>query len=97
MGFFSNFFNKSQSKDTAKKRLKFVLMHDRSDIAPEVMEALQREILQVITKYMDVDNEGTVCRVSNDDDVAALEVSVPVKGMKRASAVFADLAEKNNG
>lgn len=94
MGFFSSLFNKDKSKDTAKKRLQFVLMHDRSDIAPEVMEALQRDILQVIRKYMEVDNAGTVCRVSKDDNVAALEVSVPVKGMKRASAVLDDLAEQ---
>ncbi len=97
MGFFSSFFNRDKSKDAAKKRLQLVLMHDRSDIAPEVMQALQRDILQVIAKYMDVDNTGTICRVSNDDDVAALEVSVPVRGMKRGSAIMSDLAEKNNG
>ncbi len=87
MGIFSSFFNKNKSKDTAKRRLQFVLMHDRSDIAPEVMQALQKDILAVITKYMDVDDVGTEIRVSHDDNVAALEVSVPVKGMKRGSVI----------
>ena len=95
MGFFSNLFNRSRTKDAAKKRLQFVLLHDRSDIAPEVMEALQKDIIEVIAKYMDVDNTGTVCRVSNDENVAALEVSVPVKGMKRRSAVKDRLAAKH--
>ena len=95
MGFFSNLFNRNRSKDTAKKRLQFVLLHDRSDVAPEVMDALQRDILEVIGRYMDVDNSGTICRVSNDENVAALEVSVPVKGMKRRSSVMRKLADKN--
>ncbi len=92
MGIFSNLFKSRGTKDTAKRRLQFVLMHDRSDIAPEVMEALQKDILAVITKYMDVDDTGTEIRVSKDDNVAALEVSVPVKGMKRGSAVMSNIS-----
>ncbi len=87
MGIFSNLFKSRGTKDTAKRRLQFVLMHDRSDIAPEVMEALQKDILAVITKYMDVDDAGTEIRMSNDDNVAALEVSVPVLGMKRGTKI----------
>ncbi|MBP5211644.1 MAG: cell division topological specificity factor MinE [Pyramidobacter sp.] len=96
MGIFSIFFNKKKSKDTARDRLKLVLMHDRSDISPEVMELLRRDIVQVISKYMEVD-ESIDCKLSNDENVTALEVSVPVKGMKRGSKVMAELAARNGG
>jgi cell division topological specificity factor len=94
MGWISDLFGKKKSKDRAHDRLKLVLMHDRSAISPEVMRMLQDEIVQVITKYMEVDTSSITCELGKEEDVAALSVSVPVKGMKRGSKVMAERAER---
>ena len=46
-----NFFNRKKSKDALKDRLKLVLSYDRAGLAPGQMDALKRELLQVIQKY----------------------------------------------
>ncbi|MDY3868208.1 MAG: cell division topological specificity factor MinE [Pyramidobacter sp.] len=86
MGFFEKIFRRNQSKDTAKKRLQIVLMHDRSDISPEMMDNIRRDILGVISRYMDVDDGNIDIDLSKDQEVVALEVSVPVLRMKRGTA-----------
>ena len=45
------------SKDTARQRLRLVLIQDRLDLAPEKMEAMKREIWEVVSKYMVVEDE----------------------------------------
>ncbi len=95
MGILSSLFGRKDSKDTAKQRLKLVLMHDRSVISPEVLEMLRRDIVAVISKYLEVDAAGIDCKLSSEEDVSALSVSVPVNGMKRGSAVMAELAGRN--
>ena len=42
------FGRKSNSKDTAKDRLKLVLVHDRANVSPEFLEQIKDEIMQVI-------------------------------------------------
>jgi cell division topological specificity factor len=46
---------KQHSADQAKQRLKLVLIHDRTDFAPGQMEKLKNELLQVISKYIEID------------------------------------------
>ena len=46
--------NQKTSKEIAKDRLKVVLIHDRANISPEVMQALKNDIIEVISHYMDI-------------------------------------------
>ena len=48
---------KENSKDVAKERLKLVLIHDRSTFSPQFLEMVKGEIIKVIQKYMEVDEE----------------------------------------
>ena len=52
MGFFKSFNNKPTPKEVAKDRLKLILIHDRGEIAPYVIEKIREEILEVISKYI---------------------------------------------
>jgi len=70
---------KSTSKDEAKQRLKFLLVHDQVDLTPAQLEAMKAEIMEVICKYMDVDQQETVFRLERLEDKVALVSSVPVK------------------
>ena len=58
MGFFDNFFKKKSSGEVAKDRLKLLLVSDRSNCSPETMELIKNDIIQVISKYMEIDPEG---------------------------------------
>lgn len=49
---------KQPSADQAKQRLKLVLIHDRIDFAPGQMEKLKNELLQVISKYIEIDPDS---------------------------------------
>ena len=56
MGFF-DFFKKNNSKDEAKSRLKLVLMQDRAMLPSGVMERIKDDIIQVLSKYVEIDQE----------------------------------------
>ena len=51
---FMDFFKKKNSGNVAKDRLKLLLISDRADCSPDVMENIKNDIIQVISKYMAV-------------------------------------------
>jgi len=44
-----------KSGDQAKKRLKLILAHDRTDLSPELLSMMRQEILEVVGRYLDID------------------------------------------
>lgn len=82
--FFEKFFGeKKDSKDVAKERLKLVLIHDRASLSPGLIEDLRKDLIEVISKYMDIDEAGLDVQMDSRDDVAMLEVNIPVAHVKR--------------
>lgn len=80
MGFFRSMFrSEDSSKQVAKDRLRLVLVQDRISLSAADFEALKEELLQVISKYMDIDDSGVEVNVQRDGDAAALIATVPVK------------------
>ena len=45
------------SREEAKRRLKLIIAHDRASISPQVMELMRKEILQVVARYMEIDQD----------------------------------------
>ncbi len=74
--------NRDTAKD-AKERLRIVLIHDRSDISPQLMENLRMEMIAVLTKYMDIDESKIELELDKDDSSVALVANVPVLRIKR--------------
>jgi len=68
--------NKS-SGSTAKERLQFVLIHDRMNIPPEKLEAMKREILEVISKYVSIDDEHVDIALQQRDRNSLLIAEIP--------------------
>jgi len=67
------------SATTAKERLQLVLAHDRSDLNPELLEQMRREILEVVSRYVEIDlSEGDVS-LETEDRVTALVANLPIK------------------
>ncbi len=72
------------SKDIARERLRLVLVHDRSAVSPELLNALKEDLIKVIREYLDIDDEELIVNLENSEDSVALVASIPVKGFRRA-------------
>ncbi|WP_075719701.1 cell division topological specificity factor MinE [Roseburia sp. 499] len=83
-------FKKKNSGDIAKDRLKLLLVSDRANCSPEVMEKIKNDIIQVISKYMEIDPEGLdiqITQTESDGDngtVPALYANIPIKDLKHS-------------
>jgi cell division topological specificity factor len=70
------------SATTAKERLQLVLAHDRSDLNPELLEQMRREILEVVQKYVEIDLDGGDVSLATEDRVTALVANLPIRRAK---------------
>ena len=59
------------------------MVHDRSDISPQIMEELRIELIKVISNYMEIDESALEVSLDSGDNQVALVANIPVKGMKR--------------
>jgi len=71
------------SREKAKNRLQIVIMHDRTDISPELLENLRGEIIDVLTKYLEIDTQKIEINLDHDEHEVALVANVPVVRIKR--------------
>ena len=67
------------SATTARERLQLVLAHDRSDLNPELLERMRREILEVVQKYVEIDIESGDVSLATEDRVTALVANLPIR------------------
>ena len=73
---------KNKSKDEAKKRLQFSLIYDKLEVNDTTLIDLQNDIVDVISKYFEIDREGLELKVKRDDDVSALVFNTPILDRK---------------
>ncbi len=73
------------SKDAAKDRLRLVLMYDRKALSPELLNRIKDEMVGVISKYMEIDEEGVQVDLDQDQDQAMLVANVPVRQVRRGA------------
>lgn len=76
-------FRRDDSSQTAKERLHLVLVHDRANVSSHVMEALREELIEVISKYMEFDEEEIDVSLDHDDQSVALVANIPIREVKR--------------
>jgi cell division topological specificity factor len=67
------------SAPTARQRLRLVLAHDRSDLNPELLQQMRREILEVVSRYVEIDLEEGDVSLETEDRVTALVANLPIK------------------
>ena len=82
--------NKSEnhSRETAKERLHLVLMQDRANVSADFLELMKQEIIEVIKKYIDVDESAIDVRLTNKENsdgtngAPALYANIPILNIK---------------
>ena len=91
---FFNKFNKKQdnkptnSREAAKERLHLVLMQDRANVSADFLELMKQEIIEVIKKYIDVDESAIDVRLTNKENedgtngAPALYANIPIINIK---------------
>ena len=76
------------SKDAAKERLHLVLMQDRANVSADFLELMKQEIIEVIKKYIEVDEGAIDVRLTNKENedgtngAPALYANIPIKNIK---------------
>lgn len=76
----------TQSSQDAKARLKFLLVHDEVDLTPAQVEKLKAEIMEVIARYVDVEESDVDFRLDKAGGRIALVSNVPVRRVTARSA-----------
>lgn len=67
----------------AKERLKLVLIHDRSEIPPGVMDLLKDEIIEVISRRIEIDPEAVRIEMSQEGRQQRLIADIPLRPARR--------------
>lgn len=84
LDFFAKLLRRSDSsKDQAKERLRLVLVHDRASLSPGLLESLKEDLMEVLERYLEVDEPGLDVTLDHDDDSVALVANIPVRRVKR--------------
>ena len=93
LGFFRQTEKEAEesSKDTACNRLRVVLMQDRTNLTPELMERMRKELVELLSKYVEMDKEALELNLEQDGDQVALMLSIPVIRAKDEEEIKAAL------
>ena len=97
LGFFRQTEKEAEesSKDTACNRLRVVLMQDRTNLTPELMERMRRELVELLSKYVEMDKDALELNLEQDGDQVALMLSIPVIRAKDEDEIKAALEAKD--
>lgn len=77
-GFMKRLFRRTpKSANVAAERLKIILAHERRGVSAPLMEQMKEEIIQVISKFVEVDSGHIEVRMTDEADIEMLEVIVP--------------------
>ena len=92
MGFLITLFGRrdKSSSSVAKDRLLEVLIHDRVKLSPATMEQIRKEILEVLSKYVDVDPEAMDVSITRADGTAQLHAHIPIRRGETFNVMEAD-------
>ncbi len=72
-----------KSADTAKERLKLVLIHDRTDLTPGALQTLKDELITVISRYVEIDPEAVRIEMEQDGREQRLLADIPLRPARR--------------
>jgi len=69
---------RSRSAQSAKERLQLVLIHDRAGISPGKLETMKDELIQVISKHIDIETDSVEITLTKERDQHRLVADIPL-------------------
>lgn len=85
------------AKDVACNRLRVVLMQDRTNLTPELLQRMRRELVELLSKYVEMDKDALELNFDQEGDQMALMLSIPVIRAKDEAEIQEALnADENN-
>ena len=84
--FIQRFFGKPASSATAKERLRLVLLSDHLSLAPDVVEALKHDLVDVISRYCEVDVANCDVTFEQREKQVAMLANIPILSMRSRPA-----------
>ena len=78
LNFFQSSKEEENSKETACNRLKLVLMQDRVHMDPFIMQKMREEMIEILNKYLEIDNDSLDLNLAGEGDAVALMFNIPV-------------------
>ncbi len=81
--------NKPDSREVAKKRLKFALVYDKLEVSDDMLNNLQQELLEVISRYFEIDRDAINLDIQRSDDYSALVFNTPILSAKHQQGTSA--------
>lgn len=66
------------AKEVACNRLRVVLMQDRTNLTPELLQRMRRELVELLSKYVEMDKDALELNFDQEGDQMALMLSIPV-------------------
>jgi cell division topological specificity factor len=83
------------AKDVACNRLRVVLMQDRTNLTPELLQRMRRELIELLSKYVEMDKDALELNFDQEGDQMALMLSIPVIRAKDEEEIEKALAEED--
>ncbi|MEO6835201.1 MAG: cell division topological specificity factor MinE [Candidatus Tumulicola sp.] len=84
--FFKKLFGQTGSSgSTAKERLRLVLMTDHLELAPDMIEAMKRDLVDVISRYVEVDRDKIEVSFEQQDKALAMLANIPILSVNRTN------------
>lgn len=85
MGFLDRLFGKQEASSSvvAKERLQLVLVHDRINISPSVLDQMKDDLITVISRYVEIDPDGVQVTFTQSKRASRLTADIPVVGPAR--------------
>ena len=81
------------AKDVACNRLRVVLMQDRTNLTPELLQRMRRELVELLSKYVEMDKDALELNFDQEGDQMALMLSIPVIRAKDEEEIEKALAK----